>query len=241
MRPKSYISTEYFSEDELRRAAQLVNQAMLDALPDSGEYHHTFSPEFHHKMAPLLAKARHMDVIRRWTRRAVAALLAIVIGLSSWLAVDIEARAAFLNWIRSVTKHNNIAYSFSGEASTDQTGVDYYPSWLPEGYEQADAITDPAGKLISYQNKQDKTNSFNFGYFVASQNEQYELLLGETQYRYTELQVHGSPAHFYQSLDSGQTNNLIWFNKDETIIFFLEGFLEQSVMLHIAESVNLED
>lgn len=240
MRPKSYISTEYFSEDELRRAAQLVNQAMLDALPDSGEYHHTFSPEFHHKMAPLLAKARRMDVLRRWTRRAVAALLAIVIGLSSWLAVDIEARAAFLNWIRSVTE-NSIIYSFFRETSVDQKGVDYYPDWLPEGYEQADVITDPTGKLILYQDKQDETNLFSFGYFAVSQSTRYKLFLGETQYRYTELQVHGSPAHFYQSLDSGQTNNLIWFNKDETIMFSLEGFLEQSVMLHIAESVNLED
>ena len=48
-------------------------------------------------------------------------------------------------------------------------------------------------------------------------------------------------ADYYQALNPGDTNNLIWINKDENIVFKINGFLDKSVMVHIAESVVLED
>lgn len=232
--------TAYLSDFELRQAAKLVNRAMLDALPDPDKCRHAFSREFQDKMAPLLATARRMEAVRQWTRRGVAALLAVVIGLSTWLAADIDARAAFLNWVLEIYE-SSIVYHFFQGTPTAREGLAYYPTWLPEGYEQADVITAPMEKIVLYHQNQQEVSTLAFRYLLSSQDRQYELMLDESQYECTEVQVNGSPAHLYQPIDSSQTNNLIWFNEDETITFFLEGPLEPSVILHIAESVNLED
>ena len=54
-----------------------------------------------------------------------------------------------------------------------------------------------------------------------------------------ELQINGKTAHFYRSLDGSITNDLIWVDENTTILFTLTGYLEQDVMLHIADSVIL--
>ena len=68
-----------FRDSELRRAAGLVRQSMLASLSDApADY--VPSPVFRRRMEPLFARARRMEVARRWTRRAVAAALALVLG-----------------------------------------------------------------------------------------------------------------------------------------------------------------
>ena len=65
------------------------------------------------------------------------------------------------------------------------------------------------------------------------------LLWGDSEYECVELLVNGMPAQFYDSLDKNQTNDLIWVDETAGIVFSLNGALEQDVMLHIAESINL--
>lgn len=235
-----YANTEYFNDSELQQAARLVNHAMLSSLPTGSECCHTFSPEFKSKMALLLRKAGQMERLHQWTRGIAAAILAVVIGLSSWLIVDVEARATFLKWVREVYE-SSIIYHFFQDTPTTQDVFDYAPTWLPDGYEQVDVITASTEKIVVYQQEQDETTVTIFRCFAFSQSEQYELFVDESQYKSIEVQAQGAPAYLYQPIDSRHAKSLIWFNKDETIMFSLESFLDSTVMLHIAESVNLED
>ena len=85
------LTNQYpFRDSELRQAAGLVRQSMLASLSDApADY--VPSPGFRQRMGPLFARARRMEVARRWTRRAVAAALALVLGTGAWLATDADA------------------------------------------------------------------------------------------------------------------------------------------------------
>ena len=69
-----------FREDDLRQAARLVGQSMLDALPAPEECRHTFSPEFQARMAPLLARARRRERLAQGALVAALVLALAVVG-----------------------------------------------------------------------------------------------------------------------------------------------------------------
>jgi hypothetical protein len=47
-------------------------------------------------------------------------------------------------------------------------------------------------------------------------------------------------GQFYLSADSTETNELIWFDEKQGVVFELAGYLEKPVMLNIAESIYLD-
>ena len=227
-----------FREDDLRQAARLVGQSMLDALPAPEECRHTFSPEFQARMAPLLARARRRESCRRWAGRAAAVLLAAAVGTTSWLAVDAQARTALFQWAREVYE-DSVVYRFFNERQDGQGLPVYRPAWLPEGYRQTDVITTDTVHTVVYQNEQDPADGFLLDYYRYSEDGYLALLWEDSEYECVELLVNGMPAQFYYSLNEDQTNDLIWVDETAGIVFSLNGALEQDVMLHIAESMNL--
>ena len=238
MNPTPHSTADYFSENELREAARIVAEAMLDSLPAPEACHHDVSPDFLSKMAPLLVKAKRRETARRWTRRAAAALLALVIGATSWLAVDTQARAAFFSWVREVYE-NSVVYRFFNDTSVVDQLPDYRPSWVPDGYVQTDVIETDTVCSIIYQNITDPSDSFIFDYNLYSDNTNSALLTEKDEYEFQELSVNGKTAHYYHSLNDDRANDLIWIDETTAILFTLNGYLEQDVMLHIAESVIL--
>ena len=189
-------------------------------------------------MAPLLVKAKRRETARRWTRRAAAALLALVIGAMSWLAVDTQARAAFFSWVREVYE-NSVVYRFFNDTSVVDQLPDYRPSWVPDGYVQTDVIEDDTVHSIIYENIANPDDSFVFDYQLYFDSMNLSLQWEDHECEILELQINGKTAHFYRSLDGSITNDLIWVDENTTILFTLTGYLEQDVMLHIAESVIL--
>lgn len=227
-----------FGEDELRQAAHMVGQAILDALPDPTECRHIFSPEFQTQMAPLLTRSKRMEVRRRWIGRAAAVLVAAAVGTASWLTVDTRAQSALFQWVREVYE-NSIVYHFFNDSHAAQGLSVYRPSWIPEGYQQTDVMVTDTVHTVVYQKGQDPQDGFLLDYYRYSEDSYLELWWGETEYECVELQVNGMPAQFYRSLDRTQTNDLVWLDEAAQILFTLNGKLDQDVMLHIAESIKL--
>ena len=89
----------YLTDEMLARAAKSVGETMLASLPDPEDCRHAFSPEFERSMERLIQKAKRKTRIRRCLQSIAVAALAVVIGLSAWLAVDTEARAAMVEWV----------------------------------------------------------------------------------------------------------------------------------------------
>ena len=111
MNLKDYSGLDDFDDGELRKAARFVTQAMVDAVPPSSECKHVFSPTFQAKMARLIAREKWMDVRQRWAKRIAIALLTLIVGVASWLSIDVAAREAFIHWVREVYE-NSIIYRF---------------------------------------------------------------------------------------------------------------------------------
>ena len=228
--------THLFSDNELRQAAKLVRQSMLESLSAAPE-EYTPSPGFRRRMEPLFARARRMEGARRWTRRAVAAALALVLGTGAWLATDADARAAFVGWVREICG-DSVLYRFFSPSPASVIPT-FRPTWVPEGYREVDTVSDDTSTSILYQRGDDSTDQFIFGYMFYSSDTEFQLLWNEKSYECQTLQIHGHLAHFYLSQDPSETNNLIWFDEENLILFELNAPFDLDVMLHMAESVDL--
>ena len=100
-----------FTEADLKAAAIAVSDSMLASLPKPDEIEHEFSEGFLKKMDALLALDKRRQRARSIARRVAVIFLAILLGLSTWLAVDTEAQATAMKWIREVIE-DNIYYRF---------------------------------------------------------------------------------------------------------------------------------
>lgn len=90
------------SDRALKEAAGAVVTSLLGALPEPEELAHDFSDGFEEKMRLVIAKEKRHSAFRKFGRRAAAVILAALVGMGAWLAVDQEARAMVSQWIRTV-------------------------------------------------------------------------------------------------------------------------------------------
>ena len=81
------MKDELFSDEALEAALATIQKKPLDDLWGSMEPH-DFSEEFEQKMAKLQRQERRHAQLRRLTRWAVAALLAVVMGLGLFFTVS---------------------------------------------------------------------------------------------------------------------------------------------------------
>lgn len=72
---------------------------------------------------------------QKWVLRAACFFLMIVIMGSTMLVFSVEARAAFLGWIKEVYE-TYIVYRFEGKTDSNPTPEEYRPTWVPTGYEE---------------------------------------------------------------------------------------------------------
>ena len=119
---------DQLTDEMLTQAAKQVAESMKASLPVPKECHHEFPPEFERDMKRLAAQTERRRHMRRYLQRVAAACLAVVISLSTWLAVDAEARAAFVQWVKTVYEQS-VVYEFfhSGEA---QNEAGYMLGWV---------------------------------------------------------------------------------------------------------------
>ena len=54
------------------------------------------------------------------------------------------------------------------------------------------------------------------------------------------MSVYGNPGEFYEANDESETNELVWFDSEQGILFALSSDLDQETMLKVAESVTAE-
>jgi hypothetical protein len=227
-----------YSDEVLRKAAGLVRKSILISMPKPSACKYDFSKEFQKKMNYLMKKERRCLKTRKIATRVLAFFLVVLIGTSTWLATDTEARTAVFNWVREVFE-NSIIYRFFGNDIGDSGVVspDYTPYWLPDGYNEADVYIDKTMCSTYYQN--DATGSgIVFEYYAAEDGTQLELLAGNEDYIYEKIEIDGYLADYYEAIKNSNTNNLIWVDKQLNLVFCIYSDLEKSDIIRIAESVS---
>lgn len=195
----------------------------------------TFSAAFERKMKKLIRRTDH-PVRHRILKSVACFLLAVFLGGSIILTFSVEARAAFVSWIR--TQYENMfVYHFSSPES--DTGLPSYTlGWLPEGYEEVDLVQ--FGSLLVSRTflELDGDRLFYFRY-----NSMVDGVVSGIEANGIDPEavvINGMAGDFYQSADESEGNTLMWFNQDENISFVIFGSFDKTVMMRIAENVILE-
>ena len=222
-----------FTEADLKAAAIAVSDSMLTSLPKPDEIEHEFSEGFLKKMDALLALDKRRQRARSIARRVAVIFLAILLGLSTWLVVDTEARETAMKWIREVIE-DNIYYRFFGNSMGTEL-PNFVPTWLPDGFALTESDDTATHHMFFYEDAESNMILFDYCFLSEGLQAQYS---GDDSERET-VYIREVPADFYPADETSLSNNLIWIDESNGIVFFLDSNLEKEVMLHIANSVDL--
>ena len=221
------------SDERLREAARKAEESLLASLPEPEECEATFSPEFERKMEKLIRRTKHP--IRHRIMKAVACfLLVILVGGSSVLTFSMEARAAFVSWVKEIYE-TQIIYRFfqtGGETSND---IVYRPTWIPSDYQITSEFISDGPSTIKYRNESD--NMVIFTYFRDSSSPVFQMHQDGIG-TYKQVSVNGVPAELYLDQNDGNANVLIWLDEDSGTAFRILAPFNEDELIKMDESVE---
>lgn len=187
---------------------------------------------FGKKIRRLLRRARHPYFYKAIQRIASLFLAAILAG-SMYLAVDTEARAAFLDWIKEVYEHS-IVYRILPKP-TAKALPQCELTWLPDGFGEPDIYENETVYSALYQNSSTGEIVI-FDYYRLSSEVQAKLF---TDQQPEHVLVNGIIADFYAASSDSESNNLLWIDTEAGVFCAIDSNLSKDVILHIAESIYL--
>ena len=202
---------QILTDELLQAAAWKVQNAMLNSLPEDDGILPEPSVAFEKKMEQLVRQFKNREQRRKFLQCAAACFLAILVGLSGWLALDTEARASVSRWIREFSE-NKVFYRFFATEDRSKISVDFVPQWIPDGYMQ----------IIFICNIADSGTE--------------ELIMGE-DFQIKEVRIGDSFGDFYEEASAEESNGLTWIDEEAGVVFSITGYLDEETMVQIAESV----
>ena len=125
---------QILTDELLQKAARRVQNSMLNALPKDDSELPVPSVVFEEKREHLLRQFDRQKRQKKFLQYAAAWFLAILVGLSGWLALDTNARASVSKWIREFSE-NKVYYRYFDTGDTSKISIDYAPQWFPDGYQ----------------------------------------------------------------------------------------------------------
>lgn len=223
------------SDERLREAARKAEESFLASLPEPEDCEATFSPEFERKMKKLIRRTKHP--VRRRIMKAVACfLLAALLGVGSVLTFSVEARAAFVGWVRDIYESYEtwFIYRYIGENSTISEEINYRPRWIPEDYTEIEVLNMTNQTNIYYKNSAGL--SMTFGY--SSNTESAKVYVENNDVQLESVLVKNIPADLYLDEAEGESNVLTWTDNSTGTIFWIVAQLDSDDLIKIAESIE---
>lgn len=223
------------TDEMLKAAATEADQAILDALPLSEDCRHPFSLRFERKMKRLIRRKSH-PIAYKFSQTAACILAVIILGGTTWLSIDTQARAMFFSWVRE-TYESYVSYRFAGESGSQATPESYEPTWLPEGFTLHTENNSGNDTFLVYTSGKDDMLTFmaihgsdSVGLFITSDYESVTpTMVGDIQ------------GDYYQAEDPKNANGLVWQSTEEEMLFCITAPLPEETLVKIAESVKISD
>lgn len=220
------------SDERLRKAAQKVEESMLASLPEPEECEATFSPEFERKMKKLIRRTDHP--IRHRIMKAVACfLLVVLVGGGSVLTFNVEARAAFVTWVKEVYETHFIYRLFQSDQESSSNSV-YRPTWVPPDFEMiSETILDSVSTIV-YKN--DTNEIVVFTYFQNTGPAIFQIE-GDGTESSSQVFINGISADMYLDSEEGESNVIIWADESEGTMFRISAPFGENELVRMAESI----
>lgn len=224
------------TDEMLRSSAARSSELFAHTIASDYDPVQQYEPSdlFEKKIRKLFHRAKHPYFYKAIQRIASIFLAAILVG-SMYLAVDTEARAAFLGWIKEVYEHSIVYRIMPSSAAKDLPH--YELTWLPDGFGEPDIYENETVYSALYQNSSTGEIVI-FDYYRLSSEVQAKLF---TDQQPEHVLVNGIIADFYAaSSDSdSESNNLLWIDTEAGVFCAIDSNLSKDVILHIAESIYL--
>ena len=221
------------SEERLRQAAHHAAQALEDSLPPPSQCHYDVSPEFRRNMKKLCRQAKRHPYRKVWKAVACAALV-LILGSTSYLGLNAQAREAFFGWVTQITQ-NVSHYFFSGSSDKHPENYRYVLPEIPEGYTQ-DAVDEDGGlRMELYTNEKGEILAFETQYTTESSD--YELFLDVDKLEIKKVTVQGVSGDLHIDPTGEQSSTLIWKDPETDVLLSLTAYLPEDQLISLADSV----
>lgn len=209
----------------------------LESDYDAGEPYE-FSKAFEKRIDKLKRRADH-PIFYQMVRRVAIILIAILFAGSIWIAVDSDARAAFVGWFSEFTGYYfEYHHVGSAEEPEEKAGAPagYRLTWIPEGYAEKSVRVFDDETTVRYLN--DSGELLRFSYVITSENVDwfFDVSQGET----LDCRVGDQPGILFRSHAEKTASAVTWIGADDTA-FHVTGFVSEEALLKIAESVQRID
>ena len=123
-------------------------------------------------------------------------------------------------------------YYFSGKDDVEIEKKEYYLGYIPEGYEEVERYENKSEIMIVYSNSEGKL--LDLFYMDSSSNA--HMFLNQTDAE--KATVSGNSADFYESEDEEVSNDLVWIDEENGMLFSVSGFFSKEELIRIAESIQ---
>lgn len=222
------------SDERLSAAARVAGDTILASYFASAVPDHQFSPEFEQKMELLIYQTRvkpHYTVLQK----VASVILAIALGGSLWLAIDTDARAAVLGWIKE--QYENIfQYHFEGDTAITSE-QNYELGWLPEGY-TFHHRNERAGRVdVYYANESGSILSLS--YTTDLSNTSLDIFLIDDSSISTTVEIGNIIADLYLTSNADSSNIIAWEDAGAKVLFIISATEDSDTLVKLAENVHL--
>lgn len=221
------------SDQRLREACLAAEELLIADFPEPHEPVHEFSPEFERKMETLLRKQKHAAFSQN-LRKAAGFFLAILVGCSLWLTVDVEARERFIGWVREQYDDFQTHYYFEGTDNADTADVEYVLTEVPEGYVLEDIIDMGGDDFITvYKNESGKLLTVG----IYADKENANLFVKTDTLEEKQIHINETPATYYYSPNNQESSLAIWIDLQTNNLIFMDGWFSETELVKIAKSL----
>lgn len=222
------------TDEMLRSSAARSSELFAHTITSDYDPVQQYEPSdlFEKKIRRLLHRAKHPYFYRAIRRIASIFLAAILVG-SMYLAVDTEARAAFLGWIKEVYEHS-IVYRILPKP-TAKALPQCELTWLPEGFDETNTYENETMYYTLYNNPATE-DMIVFVCRLLNDETQAEFI---TDQQAEHLLVNGMEAEFFAASNDFDFNNLLWIDSHVGVVCTIDSSIGKSSILHIAEGVKL--
>ena len=187
--------------------------------------------EFEKRIERLKRRANH-PVFYKAMRRVASIALAFLIAGGAWLAVDTDARAAVVGWVKEIYE-TYFVYHFEGSSSKTETPVAYHLTLIPDGYTEFFMDDTTETVFVVYSNENGQLLKFNY----AQDPNETDWFITTNQMVVEEITVNGVPAELITSTEPDAASAIVWIAGNNTA-FNVSGFFDVEDLIAIAESVQ---
>lgn len=231
MMNKDELTSYPFNASDLRA----VCAGYTDGLVSSAEaVSLDFEPSETHRNAVRHLMDKSLQRAKRHTAyRRVAAIAAVfVILVVVVMTTNTQANALFIRWIRQIFP-DHVMYWFGGEPSDHL--YTWQIAWVSDEFELVDSYE--SADMRSYHYRSDENE---FSISINRIQEGFVMEAPDPDLKSVPTEVIGGEATFYYS-DDGKSNNLVWIDNDENVVFSIKGSISYELMMEIAEDMIIEN